>query len=376
MRACRSAAPTRGAPRARRRARGWRGRSWSSAPRGRRGAGKGERSEAPVARVEVVEGRGQIGGGEVRPHGRHEAELGIGAFPEEEIAQALLASGADEQVDVGRARPAVGLAEARGEGLARLGSGEAPPRGAQDHVARRVVHGQTEVEAARARRLALGAGDRGPEGEGEAVAAPDEREADIMRGQRGGLAAQERAQERHERVHLRPRPLPVVGGEGEEGEGADPEPGRGFHDPAGGADPATVAGQASQAAGFRPPAVAVHDDGHVEPARGFLIKRTLHHEVSPQKKVGQWPSVLRVARISASMWLRYRASSRRPRGARRYSVRGRRPSKLLVQTTCWASSSLRQWTERLPSVVLRSALSSLNVSESVAASALTIPRRS
>src|SRR5207247_2451316 len=81
---------------------------------GRRRAGKGERAEAAVARVEVVEGHGQVGGGKVRPHARHKAELGIGTFPEQEIAEALLASRANEQVDVGRARPAVGLAEARG----------------------------------------------------------------------------------------------------------------------------------------------------------------------------------------------------------------------------------------------------------------------
>ena len=69
--------------------------------------------------MEVVEGRGQIGGGEVRPHARHEPELGIGAFPEEEIAQALLASGADQDVDV----------RSLGSGMGRQGAARKKPSG-------------------------------------------------------------------------------------------------------------------------------------------------------------------------------------------------------------------------------------------------------
>src|SRR5258706_15192844 len=75
------------------------------------------------------------------------------------------------------------------------------------------------------------------------------------------------------------------------------------------------------------------------------------------------------------MWVRYRVSSRRPTDVRRYSVRGRRPSNVLVQVTYPASSSLRTCTLRLPSVVSSSALISLKVSDSAAASALTMPRR-
>src|SRR6266853_202060 len=101
---------------------------------------------------------------------------------------------------------------------------------------------------------------------------------------------------------------------------------------------------------------------------------------SPGKKIEpdvnrQRRSVSRVARIRASMWVRYRVSSRRPTAVSRYSVRGRRPSKVLVQVTRSASSSLRACTLRFPSVVSSSALISLNVSDSTAASALTMPRR-
>src|ERR1700744_5468415 len=52
-----------------------------------------------------------------------------------------------------------------------------------------------------------------------------------------------------------------------------------------------------------------------------------------------------------------------------------RPSNDLVQTMYSASSSLRAWTLKFPSVVSRSFFSSLNVSDGFTARALTIRRR-
>src|SRR5256885_377897 len=75
------------------------------------------------------------------------------------------------------------------------------------------------------------------------------------------------------------------------------------------------------------------------------------------------------------MWSRYRSSARRPVAVSRYRVWGTRPANDLVQVTYCAPSSLRAWTLRFPSVVLRSVFSSLNVSASFTASALTMPRR-
>src|SRR2546430_895490 len=79
--------------------------------------------------------------------------------------------------------------------------------------------------------------------------------------------------------------------------------------------------------------------------------------------------------MSASMWSRYCSRARRPAPVSRYSVFGIRPSNDFVQVTYDASSSLRACTLRLPSVVLRSALSSLKLKLSLTASALTMPRR-
>src|SRR5256886_14162332 len=79
--------------------------------------------------------------------------------------------------------------------------------------------------------------------------------------------------------------------------------------------------------------------------------------------------------MSASMWSRYCSRARRPAPVSRYSVFGIRPSNDFVHMTYDASSSLRACTLRLPSVVLRSALSSLKLKLSLTASALTMPRR-
>src|SRR5277367_1472275 len=83
----------------------------------------------------------------------------------------------------------------------------------------------------------------------------------------------------------------------------------------------------------------------------------------------------RVRRIHSSIWSRYSVRARRPEAVRRYSVRGTRPSKNFIQEMYCASSSLRAWTLRLPSVVLRTRLRSLKLRESLVARALTIPRR-
>src|SRR5947208_5412220 len=81
------------------------------------------------------------------------------------------------------------------------------------------------------------------------------------------------------------------------------------------------------------------------------------------------------ALIIASICTRYFSRARRPAAVRRYCVRGTRPSNDLSHATYCASSSLRACTLRFPSVVRSRRLRSLNDSHSLAARALTIPRR-
>ncbi len=66
------------------------------------GGGFGQFSEAALAFLEIFNGFGQIGGFEFRPHARGEKEFGVSALPEHEIAQAAVASGADQEIDIER----------------------------------------------------------------------------------------------------------------------------------------------------------------------------------------------------------------------------------------------------------------------------------
>jgi hypothetical protein len=49
--------------------------------------------------MEIGDCAGQRLGIEIRPHRVAEPQLGIGAFPQQEVGQALLAAGADQEID-------------------------------------------------------------------------------------------------------------------------------------------------------------------------------------------------------------------------------------------------------------------------------------
>src|SRR5204862_579820 len=91
-------------------------------------------------------------------------------------------------------------------------------------------------------------------------------------------------EEGEERAHLGCGPRPVVAREGEERERANTEAGRRLHDPPDGACASAVARGAREAARRGPAAVAVHDDGDVKLALGYINRSTFHGKVSPQKK--------------------------------------------------------------------------------------------
>src|SRR5258706_16164122 len=61
-----------------------------------------ETAEAAHTSPERPHGLGKIGGAEVGPHPRREVELRVCALPQQEVAEALLAPGADEKIPVGR----------------------------------------------------------------------------------------------------------------------------------------------------------------------------------------------------------------------------------------------------------------------------------
>src|SRR5579875_992912 len=67
----------------------------------RSSSGTRQTAVAAVAPAELGDGAGELGGIELGPHARREVQLGIGGFPEHEIAESLFAAGADQKIDIG-----------------------------------------------------------------------------------------------------------------------------------------------------------------------------------------------------------------------------------------------------------------------------------
>ena len=64
------------------------------------GSGFGQASEAPLAAEKILDGGLEIGRVEFGPHSRREQQLGVGAFPQHEIAQPPLAARANQKIHV------------------------------------------------------------------------------------------------------------------------------------------------------------------------------------------------------------------------------------------------------------------------------------
>ena len=60
-------------------------------------------AEPAFAPMERAQRFRQILAGEIRPHPVGEVQLGIGAFPEQEVRQPLFTAGADDEIDVAQA---------------------------------------------------------------------------------------------------------------------------------------------------------------------------------------------------------------------------------------------------------------------------------
>jgi len=70
--------------------------------------------------MELIHGILQVRGGEIRPAPVREIKLGVGAFPQKEIAQTLLSAGANEKIDIaGLTGPVIDFAHCLGKVFAR-----------------------------------------------------------------------------------------------------------------------------------------------------------------------------------------------------------------------------------------------------------------
>src|SRR6266404_3925815 len=95
---------------------------------------------------------------EVRPQAVGEVQLGVRALPQQEVAQAPLAAGANQQIHLGRRRQGmIDVREPRGEArTVDAGLGLQAPAGLEEAMLRGVVHGDAQMHATamRARLLA------------------------------------------------------------------------------------------------------------------------------------------------------------------------------------------------------------------------------
>src|SRR3989338_2715427 len=131
--------------------------------------------EAALAPVELLERRPELGHGKIRPQGRGEVKLGVGALPEQEVAQAQLAAGAEEEVDVGGA-----AGDKPGE-IGRRVAVEAA-RGLDDGLARGGIDGQAQGEIRAPGGGGLGDGDGFAQFRRQPVASADHRQASAVLG--------------------------------------------------------------------------------------------------------------------------------------------------------------------------------------------------
>src|SRR4029077_6366395 len=118
-----------------------------------------EAAEAPLSAAVVLERAAKSPLIEVRPKAIAEMEFCKRAFPEQKIAEAPLAAGANQQVDLGRGICAmIDFMQQAVKGLRRkILMVPGAPRGLHDAVLRRVVdrYSQEHTGARRARSFAL-----------------------------------------------------------------------------------------------------------------------------------------------------------------------------------------------------------------------------
>ena len=224
------------------------------------------RAKPPLAVRKPSQGPGELLGVKVGPQDVGEVQLSIGHLPEQEVADARLAAGADEQVHLGHAGGAevlsqVWLGEVLGTGA---GVGQGPP-----------LHGLHDVPAP----AVVG---RDVEGDGVVVHGGVLRHFDtLLQLLREGADVTQHLQahalglhglhfffkelheQTHEGGHLVAGAAPVFGAEGKEGEVAHALVGAGFDQVTHACRALGVADGARHVALFGPAAVAVHDDGDV-----------------------------------------------------------------------------------------------------------------
>ena len=121
--------------------------------------------------------------------------------------------------------------------------------------------------------------DGGNKRTGQTITAADDADANIMLGRAPGLAEEIGFEQTKKRANLAGRALPIVRGKSEQSERIDAEPGRDANNPAHHFNAGAMPGGAVQTAHLGPAAIAIHDDGDMNPLRRNDIQNTFFHEV-------------------------------------------------------------------------------------------------
>ena len=220
-------------------------------------------AEAPLAPLEVLQRQVEGVGVEVGPQAWREVELGVGQLPENEVGDALLAAGADAEIH--RRHPGQAQLGSEGGLVDGLGIhlagghplGEAARRPGQVPLAA-IVGGDHQVQPGVVAGLGLGPGDVLLDRVREGREITDHREPDAVLVELADLALQRQQEQLHQGADLGPGTLPVLAGEGEQGEGLDPALGGAADGGAHRLHAGMVATHAGEAARPRPAVVAVH----------------------------------------------------------------------------------------------------------------------
>ena len=191
-------------------------------------------------------------------------DLRVRDLPQQEVAHPHLAAGANQQIGIGLSGRVQELREAPLIEVRRMdGVLDGPPRRRDDLRPPAVVDGDVEQHAAVAASAFLPDVELAPDVGRQLVRASDDPEPDVVVEQRLQLEPHVLLEQRHQQRHLGGGPLPVLDRESIEGQNPNPQPGGRLHHVPDRIDTRPMALHPGQMPLGRPPAVAVHDDGHV-----------------------------------------------------------------------------------------------------------------
>jgi hypothetical protein len=246
------------------------------------GAGTGSvvqhTAEAALTRVERLERLEEVSEPELGPELGAEEELGVGGPPQQKVADALVAAGADQEVhraDRGRGEP--GFQQRLVHGLGGEAPGGHVPRDLGGRIGQLflapVREGQREGHAGEVGAVPLERVQHVQHTLGQLVDPADGAQADLVVHELGALRHQVLDEQLHEGGHLVLGALPVLLAEGVEREGLHPGAAALTDDV-----PHRVAALVVPCGSHAPPArcpapVPIHDDGDV---MGRCVERGCH----------------------------------------------------------------------------------------------------